>query len=58
MISYDPDMTPDFDLGTTATYTCAEDSILIGDSSRVCTEGDGESVVGEWSGTAPLCQGN
>ena len=58
MISYDPDVTPGFDLGTIATYLCNEDHILIGDGSRVCNEGDDESTIGEWSGNDPLCRGN
>ena len=64
MITYANDTTPDFDSGTTATYSCDEGFGLSG----VCNEGFGSSggdtvrtcqgqPIGAWNGTAPTCEG-
>ena len=37
--------------GQTATYTCNTGYNLVGDSTRTC------QATGEWSGSAPTCQG-
>ncbi len=55
-ISYSPDTTSPFDLGTVATYSCDNGLFLSGSESRTC-EGDGSSITGMWSGTAPICSG-
>ena len=38
-------------LGQTATYSCNTAYNLVGDSARTC------QVRGNWSGSAPTCQG-
>ena len=38
-------------LGQTATYSCDTGYNLVGDSTRTC------QAAGEWSGSAPTCQG-
>ena len=45
-----------FNFGTSATYTCTDGFFLIGGNSRRCG-GDGTSVNGVWSETAPICSG-
>ena len=53
-ITYDPDMTPDFDIRTEATYECDPSFILVGAMFRNCTAGiDG---TGEWSEQPPTCE--
>ena len=37
--------------GQTATYSCDTGYNLVGDSTRTC------QAAGEWSGSAPTCQG-
>ena len=39
------------DLGQTATYSCNTGYNLVGDSTRTC------QATGNWSGSAPTCQG-
>ena len=56
-IFYESDIVAPFDLNTTAYYLCIPGfSLTEGDPLRTC-EGDGTSVVGEWSGMAPDCGG-
>ncbi|XP_064386676.1 sushi, von Willebrand factor type A, EGF and pentraxin domain-containing protein 1-like [Halichondria panicea] len=50
IISYSPDVTPDYDLGTNATYTCEAGFYLEGNEVRVCMDDDGM-----WSGREPSC---
>ncbi len=51
-ISYDPDMTADFDVGTVATHTCNDGFILgIGSETRTCLD------TRRWSGFTPVCRG-
>ena len=38
-------------LGQTATYSCNTGYNLVGDSTRTC------QAIGNWSGSAPTCQG-
>lgn len=57
MISYEPDMIPNFDLDTIANYTCFENYVLVGNSTRTCIEGEDGSTIGEWTGSAPSCRG-
>ena len=54
-ISYAPDMTPNFDLGTTATYECDDGFYLMGEDERNCTAGDGSSAIGMFNGEEPTC---
>ncbi len=51
VITYAPDMTPDFEVDTVATHTCNDGYRLIGVDTRVCLAG------GMWSGLPPACQG-
>ena len=55
MISYSPDSGgPDYDLDTVATYSCNDGFDLVGDSVRVC-EAVGNSVMGMFNGSTPVC---
>ena len=55
-ITYNPDMTSPYNFGTVATHTCSEGFYLQGSNARTCG-GDGSSVSGVWSGSAPVCAG-
>ena len=54
-ISYSPDVTPDYDLGTKATYTCEAGFYLEGSEVRVCMDDDGMDTIGVWSGQQASC---
>ncbi len=57
MIVYATDVTSDFDLGTTATYSCNEGYTLdlsIGVEVRTCID-DGDNAVGVFSDQEPAC---
>ena len=54
-ISYSPDVTPDHDLGTKATYTCEAGFYLEGSEVRVCMDDEGMDTIGVWSGQEPNC---
>ncbi len=54
MISYSPDITPDYDLGINATYTCEAEFYLEGNEVRVCMD-DGMEAIRMWSGREPSC---
>ena len=56
MISYSPDITAPFDLGTAAVYTCNTRFFLEGNMMRSCG-GSEASIVGAWDGTDPRCSG-
>ena len=45
------DLTSGTTFGQTATYSCNTGYNLVGDSTRTC------QATGEWSGSAPTCQG-
>lgn len=50
-ISYGPDTTPEFDVGTTATYNCTGmGQVLIGQMTRECQD------TRTWSGEPPECR--
>ncbi len=49
-ITYGPDMTADFAVGTVATHTCNEGYLLLGSETRECLVG------GRWSSLTPVCQ--
>ncbi len=56
MITYTTDTMAPFDYQTTATYTCDVGfGLLGGDLLRICV--GSSSGPGEWSGTAPTCEG-
>ena len=55
VIFYSDDMSPNFDLGTTATYECDDGYYLMGEDERNCTAGDGTSAVGVFKGQEPTC---
>ncbi len=56
MIVYATDVTPDFDLGTTATYSCNDGyTLAIGDEVRTCIDEGENDAVGVSSGHAPAC---
>ncbi len=55
--AFSTDLDAPYDLGVTATYSCADGfSMENGDSERTCGY-DGGSTVGQWSGDAPVCVG-
>ena len=60
MISYAEDMTPLFDTGTVATYTCDQGFRFadgVGDEMRTCVVTDvGGSEQVSFNGTAPQCE--
>ena len=45
------DLTSGTTLGQTATYSCNTGYNLVGDSTRTC------QATGQWSGSAPTCEG-
>ena len=53
-IIYDPDMTPDYDIGTEATYECDDGFVLVGAMFRNCTVGI--NSTGEWTEVPPTCE--
>ncbi len=55
MISYSPDVTSDYDLGTKATYTCEAGFYFEGNEVRTCMDDDGMDAIGMWSGQEPNC---
>ena len=58
IITYATDVTPDFDLGTTATYSCNDGYTLdlsTGDEVRTCIDDGNNDAVGMFSGQAPAC---
>ena len=58
MIVYATDVTPDFDLGTTATYSCNDGytlEITIGFKVRTCIDDGDNDAVGVFRGQEPAC---
>ena len=56
MITYVTDTSSPFDYQTTATYSCvAGFGLFGGDTMRACVKSS--SGPGDWSGTAPICEG-
>ena len=51
-VTYAPDTTPNYDLGTVATYTCNNGSSMTGSETRTCVDDDG---MGVFMGNAPSC---
>ena len=54
MITYSPDTVAPFNFDTNATHICDTGFFLNGQSSRTCT-GDGLTINGVWTGSAPEC---
>ena len=60
VITYTTDPTPNYELGTEATYVCNEGfflNISIGDRVRTCVRRSGVDVAGVFNGQAPSCVG-
>ena len=55
MITYVPDITIYFEIGTVATHVCDDGFSLVGDMTRTCMDDDQADTIGVWSGTAPTC---
>ncbi len=55
MISYSPGVTPNYDLGTNAIYTCEAGFYLEGNEVRVCMDDNGMDAIRVWSGQEPSC---
>ncbi len=58
MIVYFADMSPDFELTTTATYSCDDGYFLdlsVGDRVRTCIDDDDNDADGVFTGQAPSC---
>ena len=60
-IKYYPDDTPNYALGTVATYSCDAGYVLdlsVGSVTRTCTDnGNVMDAIGEFDGQAPTCIG-
>ncbi len=56
-ISYSPDTTDTYDVGTVATYSCATNFGygLTRTNTRTCEDGDRLTTAGVWNGVAPTC---
>ncbi len=58
MITSASDTTAPFDYQTTATYSCDSGlGLTSGDVVRSCVFSRTSSIGGDWSGTAPTCEG-
>ena len=61
VITYDPDITPNYDLGTVATYDCDTgfvlDLSLGGSEMRTCVDDNGLDAIGVFDRQAPRCIG-
>ncbi len=55
MISYATDNTPNFALGTIATYTCMTGFFLVVSEVRTCMDDGGTDTIGTWIGEPPTC---
>ena len=58
LITYADDTTPNFDLGTTATYVCNEGYFLdlsVGVRVRTCVDDVDMDALGVFTGQAPSC---
>ncbi len=59
MITYNPDVDPNYSLSTVATYTCNVGYTFEGTTSttvvRTCEDDDGMDAVGVFSGQEPRC---
>ncbi len=59
LITYAPDTTPDYDLGTVATYACEAgfvlDLSLGGSEMRTCVDDNGLDAIGVFDRLAPRC---
>ena len=45
-------------IGSVATYYCNPGFVLVGQTTLVCEDTNGGTVItGTWSGSAPTCQG-
>ena len=58
VIVYVSDTTPEFEIGTVATYSCDTGFAVVGDMTRTCLDNNQLDIVGVWSGSAPTCEGN
>ena len=60
-IRYAPDTTPNYALGTVATYSCNTGYVLdlsVGSASRTCMDDDNAvDMIGVFDGQAPTCTG-
>ncbi len=57
-IEYGPDTTPNYMLGTTATYICNDRFLLdlsVGNEVRTCEDDNGLDDLGEFTGSQPTC---
>ncbi len=61
VITYAIDNTPNYDLGTVATYDCDTgfvlDLSLGGSEMRTCVDDNGLDAIGEFNNQAPICIG-
>ena len=48
-------MTPNYEIGTIATYVCDYGFYLEGENQRNCTAGNETSAIGVFNGEAPIC---
>ena len=61
VITYATDTTPNYDLGTVATYACNPEFVLDlslgGSMTRTCVDDDGLDAIGVFDRQAPRCIG-
>ncbi len=55
MISYTTENTPNFALGTVATYSCITGYFLVVSEVRTCMDDNGMDAIGIWIGEPPTC---
>ena len=56
MVTFAADTTPNFAIGTVATYTCNAGFALVGIITRTCVDDDQADIIGVWSRSAPTCE--
>ncbi len=47
---------PNYELGTIATYSCNSGLALLGSSAIRTCDGDGSNSIGNWNGNEPSCE--
>ena len=53
---YSVDVTPEFEIGTTAMHVCDTGFALVGNMNRTCVDNNQTDIFGTWTGTAPTCE--
>ena len=56
VITYMPDSSPEFAIGTVAFISCNVSFALVGSKTRMCMDDDQADNIGVWNGSLPICQ--